>query len=479
MEYKFPTIRCMLRNKHVGEDGKQLIYVSYAYRNKTNFISTKIRTKAEMFDPAKQRLKARETTSLVFNNTLTDIIRKIEGTCSALIDDDVEPTFENFKVRYSKPRGQPINLYAEGLKWLERRENLGDIARSTARMYTVSLSDFYHRVGERDVRNLSRKDIEDWMLITISRRGVNCAHQYARFLQVIYTGLIKQNKLKIDNIFLDFDLKVERISGKKTMTTEEMQKIEEYYSNLSKEDPSREILRRFLICSKTLRFSDTNVLEKTHFVEIIDPEKGLKYYVLQKAAIKTGKPIFAPIQEQYLHLLEWNKDGRLFVPLENSRYNVALKKLTQKIIGRKITSHYGRHYAADQMIDGAVSGKTIQNIMGLSNATMTDIYAVQQKVTALREFHQKMSTSMAREPIKYELKEIEASNKVKAALWEKRQQFPASADEMALLFGCGMRNFYKKFNPDDNMPMNITLQDFFRLCFILNADPVEVISQYK
>ena len=64
-------------------------------------------------------------------------------------------------------------------------------------------------------------------------------------------------------------------------------------------------------------------------------------------------------------------------------YNKTLKEIAVKIIGREITSHYGRHYAGDLAINSGFDIDDVKAILGISKEGTARIYAQRQNTKIL------------------------------------------------------------------------------------------------
>ena len=143
----------------------------------------------------------------------------------------------------------------------------------------------------------------------------------------------------------------------------------------------KDILRRFLILCKGLRYSDTLHLKKSDLQEFKQGEDVLYYF--NRRAQKSGIAGIIHFFGEEIELLQFDDDGRLFAQMTTADYNFHLKRLSGKIIGRAITSHYGRHFAGDQAINSGFDIDDVKAILGISNENTARIYAQRQNTTIL------------------------------------------------------------------------------------------------
>ena len=81
--------------------------------------------------------------------------------------------------------------------------------------------------------------------------------------------------------------------------------------------------------------------------------------------------------------MQFGDDSKLFRQMKISDYNFHLKRISKEIIGREITSHYGRHFAGDQAINSGFDIDDVKAILGISNENTARIYAQRQNTTIL------------------------------------------------------------------------------------------------
>lgn len=110
---------------------------------------------------------------------------------------------------------------------------------------------------------------------------------------------------------------------------------------------------------------------------------------LLKSARKTGTPEIVPISETDAQLLlQWQPDGSLFEAIDYRSYVARLKKVSKKLLGREITTHYGRHFTGDLILNsGLMDAEDVKKILGVTSGRIAEIYAQRDIKEVLRKFY--------------------------------------------------------------------------------------------
>lgn len=470
---KLPTIRLALLHKHIGKDGRQALYLSYAYQGRTNTLSMGMRIAAQEWDDRRQRIKGNGVLESQLNQDLKERLARAEGIVADLLREKIAPTFLAWRRRYTSGDGDAgqssILLVRDGMELMAQRSALHEIEEGTANVYASALRSFLTHLGDVPISNLSRAQLASWKakLIEEDSGADNRANQYMKFVQAVFKALCRAHDLDVPNVFRNLPIRVTRISEKRTISKEEMAVIERYYASLDRAHPDREILRRFLICRRSLRFVDTTELRRENFVRVMDPISQQEFFMLEKRAHKTKKAIFAPLLQEDLELLEWRDDGFLFEPITIKWFNSRLKQITKRLIGRPITSHFGRHFAGDSMAASNMEASSIQAVLGVSSAKITQIYASKNKFQILREFY---NMSMAYQPISFNQSDLEIQRVVKEACWKLIENSGLNREALANQLGVTTRNMYRIYKPDDPEGRQIEILHIAKLCRILGKN---------
>jgi len=151
----------------------------------------------------------------------------------------------------------------------------------------------------------------------------------------------------------------------------------------------RQILRRFLLMCRGLRHSDTIELSQQHYFQITDPKTKKVYHYLAKPAQKSNKIGIVPLlRTDVEYLLEWQPNGRLFADQDYGSFYKKFKQISLDLIGREITSHYGRHFAGNFIVnaDEMEGLQDVQKILGVSSDRIAEVYAQRDILKVLQKF---------------------------------------------------------------------------------------------
>ena len=187
--------------------------------------------------------------------------------------------------------------------------------------------------------------------------------------------------------FEDVSIKIVKISEKKSITMDEYLAFRWALTDYEPGNTEYETIRRFLIMCRGLRFSGTNQIQKTqHYFTFEDG--GTKFQYLTVSAQKTGTRGIAPISASDEILLQWQPDGLLFEELQYPVYVKRLKKLSLELIGREITTHFGRHFTGDFILNSTGMGlDDVKAIIGVKSDRIAEIYAQKDIKEVLKKFY--------------------------------------------------------------------------------------------
>ena len=169
---------------------------------------------------------------------------------------------------------------------------------------------------------------------------------------------------------------------------EEYTKLRNALAQYAPDSREHETLRRFLIMCRGLRFSDTQRIKKeTHYFEFQEGDTWFRYFATN--AQKTGSKEIVPISSSdAILLLHWRPDGYLFPKLDYMKYSYWLRKISLEIIGREITTHYGRHFTGDFILNSGEMGlEDVKKILGVKSDRIAEIYAQKDIKEVLKKFY--------------------------------------------------------------------------------------------
>lgn len=403
-----PKVSFALRGK---PDAWGLIALAlrYAFKYKTNYIWTSIRLKKSEWNPKRQCLRPRSAT--MANGQLParvevailDIKAKAVRIVEGLEKDRISPSFVHFKRRWEdagekqatqtpSEKGHELGerkLVEVSASVLDFEVKTQMISESTKDAYMAAVRSLNKFRPDITVGEIDRKVLLEYKIHLIETSGDNLASQYLRNVKMVFSVLIKNHKWENDPFANVKITKPERMGDKKSMTEAEYRTIYDRYKSLPIGERESEALRRFLVMCRGFRFSDTSLIQKKHYIEF--QRDGKVFRAISKKAQKNKVSGLAPMSEEDAQwLLRWTPDGRLFENVSYNTYRNALADATQKAIGRKLTTHYGRHFAGDHALNHwGLSLDEVKTVLGLSSQNMAEVYAQYDKILVLEKINTK------------------------------------------------------------------------------------------
>lgn len=386
---KIPSIAIVLRGTP-DKQGRKRLFLRHSYNYQTQYISLGWVLDPKDWDEKRRAVKRHAALGGQSVSMLNQWLSQQEAKAHQILLESMTSgevfNFEAFRGKFLGEK-QFVGIHQHGLDILQEDVTAQKITASTFSSYRAALNSFLAFSGkDTDVRALTSAQIDSWRQ-SLFARNANLPEQYTRNLLAVYRRVCRKLKIKSsDELFADFELKIERLSQKKTLTTDEYERL---YAHLvsTESKAEQEVLRRFLLMCRGLRFSDTNGIQ-THHLKSVKTDNGEAFYI-SKPAQKTGIAGIVPLDERDIkHLVRWDEKGFLFSKISGNSYRESLKKLSTKIIGRPITTHYGRHFAGDQIINTeGMDRDDAQLILGINSEAVSRIYATRKVAAVLGKFN--------------------------------------------------------------------------------------------
>jgi hypothetical protein len=386
---RHPTISLTIRGK-ADRWGKKIIYLSYAFRGSTKFLSLGFSLLPEHWSAKDRRVKAKNPNSPTYNGLLAQKMLHAEKVMLQIVSEGKTPNFDIFKFRFlENDRVQLFgleDLTILAAKMLEQ----GKIKKSTCKCYVISVTTFKKAVpGTMWLTDIQPEHIKIYYDYLLGTGSHNRAAQYCKFFQVVLGHATKALRIQLDDRLFDdvADKKIVRISDKKNLTKQEYENLKNAYidpkNSLKLNAQELNTLRAFLILSKGLRYSDLKYLHKDKLQSMEYEGQKIAYFNIPAQKTSVAGIIYFTTDEQ--HLLNFGPDGYLFqMAKSSSTYNISLKRLALKIIGREITSHYGRHFAGQSIIDNPNLGiDDVKMMIGVRSEKIAQVYAQREAETAI------------------------------------------------------------------------------------------------
>jgi integrase len=380
---KLPKIAIILKGRP-DKNNKQLLYIRYSIGGKTSWLSLGISVAESNWDAKRRMVKNRDIDSATLNQIIASTKFEAEQIALTFLSQNRNEvfTFDLFKKQFLKtaeakvvPDLLPISMLLQTVDDMLQEKAISPASHNA---YRAAVNMFLKSELATTLNGLNPTIINAFRKEVITTRNENVAGQYIRNLAVVFRHTVRRNTLHLPDPFTE-KIVVKRLSNKKTLTHEEYQKFTDVFKTATGKE--REIIRRFLILCKGLRYSDTLLLHQTDLQEFIQGGEKLLYF--NRAAQKSGVAGIIGFYEQEQELLEFKSNGHLFDKLPISEYNTQLKKISKKIINREITSHYGRHYAGDLAINSGFDIDDVKAILGISKEGTARIYAQRQNTKIL------------------------------------------------------------------------------------------------
>lgn len=393
---KSPKINFVLHGRK-DRNGCQVLKIRFSYRYQTNYIHTSIRLHPSEWDAASQRIISPRGKTPAHSASVANLNAWIESQKSQFFQfvsagfihgDSSRLSFESFRKIFEPEKEYRFRDAAEAL--IQQDLDSKNIAKNTADTYRAALSRFFQVVGEDIyVSDITKDKIRLFISKLETAQNNNVANQYATFVKVVYRRVLKEYSLKFPDPFEGIKLRIVRLSNKKTLTIPEYQKLYAAMIDFGPEHVYYDILRRFLImCRGGIRWIDTTRIQQKHFY----PVSTRGYFMLQSQ--KTGGTYICPMTDRDMkYLVRWQPNGHLFGKTYFDKYSDRLKVVTKQIIGRPITSHYGRHFAGDFILNSEeMQGMDdVKSMLGISTARVAEIYAKRDLTSLLDKFWSAMS----------------------------------------------------------------------------------------
>jgi site-specific recombinase XerD len=249
----------------------------------------------------------------------------------------------------------------------------------TKRSYDTLLLFMRDFAPNRTFKDVDKKfclDFIDYLKNTPGKRRAKLSPNtqvcYLRLLKVVFNCAVE------DEIILrnPFDTVNKDMMPHKTPTEVAFLTIDEVRRIEAVETPYIEVKQAYLFCCYTgLRFSDVKSLTWGQLRQVNNET------ILFYGQKKTQKQEYLPLAKPALNLLAVKEQGResdlVFNLTYNRTINLQLKRIAAAagINGKKVTFHTSRHTAGTLLVSKGVPEQVIQEILGHSDISTTQIYA--------------------------------------------------------------------------------------------------------
>lgn len=300
-------------------------------------------------------------------------------------------TCDLFRNAFCKPAGTD-KFYDYFLSELEKRKKL--IAYDTYRGYKViinKVNEFKPNlvISDIDFKFLSR--FENYLLTPVKEGGcannANTVSKNLKMLRALIQIAIKNGDLQKEQYpFKDFRIKhIDPVlTTRDYLEPDDLLKVEQLLSpeKISELSPGEiKATKRFLFaCYTGLRFSDVIALKRSEHIYgkyVLEPKTNnmvYRYYI-ELNMTKTSKPVFIPLIDKAMELINENKGEFVFDNITNQKINKHLKSINKKAkLNKKLTFHVARHSFATICFLYGIPEKVGQKLLGHKNRKFTEVY---------------------------------------------------------------------------------------------------------
>lgn len=140
-------------------------------------------------------------------------------------------------------------------------------------------------------------------------------------------------------------------------------------------------LKRFLFaCYTGLRFSDVNILRRKvnifgKWIHNQQTNEMVHKFYIEIRMTKTDQPVFIPLIDRAMDLINEAKDDKIFETISNQKINEHLKEINKKAgLNKKLSFHVARHSFATICFLYGIPEKVGQRLLGHKSRKFTEVY---------------------------------------------------------------------------------------------------------
>lgn len=300
-------------------------------------------------------------------------------------------TLDLFKNAMTKPSGNN-NFELYFTDQLEKRKHL--IANDTYRGYKATISKIVKYKPNLSLSDIDYKflsQFENHMMKPIIEKGLgNIPSTVSKTMKMVRALILiaikNEDYLKEAYPFKDYRIKhIDPVlTSRDYLEPEDLLKIEKllFPGNLEKLSIGEvKAVKRFLFaCYTGLRFSDVNALHRKQHIfgkYVLNPntnEMVFRFYIELRMS-KTSQPIFIPLIDKALDLINETEGDYIFEKISNQKINKHLKEINTKAgLNKKLSFHVARHSFATICFLYGIPEKVGQKLLGHKNRKFTEVY---------------------------------------------------------------------------------------------------------
>lgn len=366
------------------KDGRGDVCVKATNEGRRIFIPTGVKVRAEQWDKRRERVKLDTPNALAKNNLITELLSKVEAYTIEQISKGRAPSLEGIR-EYVKPKEE----YGDFVQFFEKFvKSYRDVKEGTRKSYqsTIKHLKSYRRRIAFD--ELDYTLIRGFELYLRERVGVNSAGKYLKNVRAVINQGVRMGVIGKDvNPFRGYRIPNEP-SEPKYLLPKDIQAIEAL--NLEDEKPALRYVRdMYLFAVYTgLRISDTTTITPRDIQEV-----GGNVFLVIDRMQKTSRGVRLPLNAlgggKPLEILARYHQGEgvpYFGAYTHQFVSRELKRIAELAgITKRLTFHTARHTNATDLMNRGVPLSVVQNVLGHTKQSTTEIYAKMLGVTMLQE----------------------------------------------------------------------------------------------
>lgn len=300
-------------------------------------------------------------------------------------------TLELFKQAFLKPNATDnFNEYCL-LELEKRKSQLSDGTYRGIKGQISKINKFKPNLTLGDIDYKFLTLFENYMLKPVAQKGLgNLQCTVARTMKVVrallHIAMKNGDFPKEAYPFKDYKIKhVDPVlTTRDYLEPEDLYKVEQLLSPEKISELSIgeiKATKRFLFsCYTGLRFSDVNNLKRKENIFgkwIQNPqlkEMVFKYYIEIRMG-KTDQPVFIPLIDRALELINETQENQVFEVISNQKVNEHLKSINKKAkLNKKLSFHVARHSFATICFLHGIPENVGQKLLGHKNRKFTEVY---------------------------------------------------------------------------------------------------------
>ena len=259
---------------------------------------------------------------------------------------------------------------------------------NTNRSYKTALSQFQNETGLdlEDIKRLPEKDLSKKIDKFIESLNIKDSSKLTR-LSAIRSAIEQETDIQLTKSKIRKTLSKDKLrhSNKEEITTDELNKIIDYFFEKYKEEKRNKSSRlipslRNYILVKLLAFTGQRIGDILS-LEVNEAKKETLFFKQDKtgAEVKTENPVLAEIN-LYIQLVSLSDNDYLFAsgikrdPISYTQILILIQKASLKVIGKEITPHSFRKYVVVKLREVGKADHEMKQVTGHSTSAMVDYY---------------------------------------------------------------------------------------------------------